>query len=385
MTHCLTVGEVRRRIANGSLTFDGQQHLLVIRLRHADRVAWLHGRRIAQIFEKRCTSILRHACSSLLRRSDLVIHDRGSRDLAILLMPRTASTPHINPEHARRILQRILSACTHRLGILVDGGWATLYEHTSMTRFDLLIEEALQRGIQEQMRYAFLGILGHELRTPLTSIQGYTETLLNESLSQEQQRSFLKTMRREALRMNEVIGRFFDLAMLDLDSPAQRNEANRCWSTEVIEEAFEQYRSSHVSSTLRIHFENAFEAFVSIKKSDILHIILNILDNAHKHAGERSNLLVCTSSINDGLLCISFEDDGPGVEQNDRERIFLLGERGETHAAGTGIGLTLARRLAHRAGGSLECTASTLGGCGMRLTLIAPPIHAATSSVDRHR
>ncbi len=69
-------------------------------------------------------------------------------------------------------------------------------------------------------------------------------------------------------------------------------------------------------------------------------------------------------------LRITVDDDGPGVDEADRERIFDFLRRGRTRATGTGIGLAVARMILERHGGSIAAGRSALGGA--RFTIIIP-------------
>jgi signal transduction histidine kinase len=108
---------------------------------------------------------------------------------------------------------------------------------------------------------------------------------------------------------------------------------------------------------------------VRANPSELRRVVRNLLDNAVTHAGSRVELRLGTT---DGHVVLDVVDDGPGVPEAERERVFDRFNRGDPArtrgAPGTGLGLAIARSLAERAGGRLEL-ASGAPGAHFRLTL----------------
>ncbi len=101
---------------------------------------------------------------------------------------------------------------------------------------------------------------------------------------------------------------------------------------------------------------------------DLYELLGNLLDNAGKWAHSRVQLDV---QPDDGRLCFTVDDDGPGIPEAERERMFERGVQGDEQRAGSGLGLDIVRTLAETYGGSVQALASPLGGLRMRLCLPA--------------
>ena len=91
----------------------------------------------------------------------------------------------------------------------------------------------------------------------------------------------------------------------------------------------------------------------------LLYAISNVLDNAVRHA---KTLVEVTTSVDHDQAVISVSDDGPGIQREDRERVFerftrLDDSRGRS-SGGTGLGLAIVRELVTRAGGTVVLTAA---------------------------
>jgi signal transduction histidine kinase len=98
-------------------------------------------------------------------------------------------------------------------------------------------------------------------------------------------------------------------------------------------------------------------------------ILSPLLENGRRHA--RSRVRIDARST-DGRLVVTVADDGPGIPDDARERIFEPGVRlggGSDESAGAGLGLSLARRLARAAGGDVTAQPATGGGALVRVDL----------------
>lgn len=116
---------------------------------------------------------------------------------------------------------------------------------------------------------------------------------------------------------------------------------------------------------------------VTVERQDLDELIGNLLDNACKWAQSRVAL---TSSLDNGRVIVTVEDDGPGVEPGLRARVLDRGVRVDEAAAGSGLGLAIVRDLAAVYGGSIELDRSPLGG--LRATL-ALPVPGGPPTIER--
>lgn len=102
------------------------------------------------------------------------------------------------------------------------------------------------------------------------------------------------------------------------------------------------------------------------ESQDLQEMVGNLLDNACKWA--RSRVLLAASHA-EGQLRIRIEDDGPGLSEAERSRVFERGVRADERTPGTGLGLDIARELASLYQGEVRLGVSTLGGLQAELTL----------------
>lgn len=229
---------------------------------------------------------------------------------------------------------------------------------------------------QPEVIRALLATVGHELRTPLTSLRGYIETVLDEEgLDSQTTRQFLETARREALRLGRLVEGMLEFSMLDLSG--RRFDAD-C-------DVIDQIRSS-VDAALPLARRRRVTiltrlppaAPARIDGDAFVHALLNVLENAVKHGRDGGNVRI--ECKRDGpYVCVAVDDDGPGIERSERERIFQMGARGERASRrGCGIGLSVVKAVIERAGGDVQVSASPMGGA--RFVLRVPAVDPTTCS-----
>jgi signal transduction histidine kinase len=100
---------------------------------------------------------------------------------------------------------------------------------------------------------------------------------------------------------------------------------------------------------------------------DFGEIVGNILDNARKHARSRVRVF---GSAQEGGPRICFDDDGPGIPAEDRERLVMRGERAISGGEGSGLGLSIVVEALERYGLQLSIEESSFGGCRLSFPAI---------------
>jgi signal transduction histidine kinase len=209
-------------------------------------------------------------------------------------------------------------------------------------------EMALQR-----LRDEFVASVSHELRTPLTQIRMFTETLLLDRIrSNDEQRRSLEIIDREARRLGQLVENVLQF------SRGERKVASlakaRVELAPLLSEIVDDFESSMNGTPVNIRPQLATGVAAEVDSDAIRQIVLNLLDNAVKY-GPKHQLIVMGLEANDSNAVLFVEDEGPGIPEADRKRIFERFHRLErdrqSATAGTGIGLSVVRDLAMRHGG----------------------------------
>ncbi len=347
----------------------GGRPVLVLRLPALERVAWRRGLRAARALERRAGAAFSTAALRVLRTGDLVAHDPASDVfVAALLAPTRGGADVPAAADARSALARIAATIASATRLDVLGGWTTYEAANDAGKTEALIERALLRGAQERERYAFFSSLGHELRTPLASIRGYLETLLDGEIDAGTRQRFVRIAHGESVRLSRLVDGMFEISLLDLHAvgPARA----RCTLREALQAARDACIANATRRGVGFAFAEPPPVELAIGLDQLTLVLVNLIDNAVKHGKRGGGVFVAVDDARAGSVCVTVDDDGPGIASNDRERVFELGERGATPAAGTGIGLALVRLVVERAGGRVTVERSPLGGA--RFSIVLP-------------
>jgi signal transduction histidine kinase len=230
--------------------------------------------------------------------------------------------------------------------------------------------EDLRRAAELKSR--FLSNMTHEFRTPVNSIIGLCN-LLDES-SQKENRGpepEISYIRKAAEQLSELVNDLLDLAKVEAGRSELRLGA--CNIEKLFGTLRGMLRPLLANASVNLVFEEAGDLpDIVTDESKISQILRNLVSNALKFT-ERGEVRVSARRIGEHVA-ISVADTGIGIHPEDHERIFeefiQLENALQPHTRGTGLGLSLSRRLSELLGGTLEVESSL--GTGSIFTLTLP-------------
>jgi signal transduction histidine kinase len=232
-------------------------------------------------------------------------------------------------------------------------------------RAEHLARQNAERANQSKAR--FLAMISHELRTPINAVIGYTELLTDEISGPVSalQRDNLSRMRASGTHLLGLIEDLLGYARIEAGKEVVRPESVAL--VEVVEQSLVLVRPLAERRGLRIRVEAPdHEVLLYTDARKLRQILVNLLANAVKFTDTGDVVLVLRVSGHDRDVRVYFEvtDSGPGIAEEDRERIFELfwqKDGGSTPGAGSGgLGLSVARQLARLLGGDVVVARSEL-------------------------
>lgn len=263
----------------------------------------------------------------------------------------------------RTLTDAAASDLTRRFDMLLLGGLATMWmlllplagrlgsgleERTHQLEAQRAELERLLAGEQEtrrrveelaRMKDAFLSAVSHELRTPLTVVTGMLMTLQRhgEALPAERQRDMLARAERSAHKLEELLKGLLELNRHDQDPGPARRERVELLS--VVNEARAHLPPHALELDLQV-------PDVMANPVQLERVVANLVGNAVRHAP--GSPIHITSMAVDDAVELQVADRGPGVPDELKQAIyepFRQGALNDSHAPGTGIGLSLVRRF----------------------------------------
>jgi PAS domain S-box-containing protein len=232
-----------------------------------------------------------------------------------------------------------------------------------LTSLVLSLRDAGVRRRADRSRSDLVATVAHELRSPLTGVKGFTSTLLAkwERFSESQRRLMLETVDADADRLTRLIGELLDVARIDSGRLQLRRQP-----LDVVAEV-EKITARHSgtdSATVSLHTEPVPEVWVDPDK--LAQVMINLLDNAVRHGDGKVEVGVCPGSTHD--VDIWVQDEGPGIPEDLRERVFAKFWRHGSRT-GTGLGLFIVRGLVEAHGGDVWVESAESGGARVRFGL----------------
>jgi signal transduction histidine kinase/DNA-binding response OmpR family regulator/ligand-binding sensor domain-containing protein len=234
------------------------------------------------------------------------------------------------------------------------------------------LQSALQAAQQATVaKSEFLANMSHEIRTPMNAVTGMASLLLDMEQSPEA-RDFVNTIRTSSQSLLTILNDILDLSKIESgkleleDLPFDLHAA--------IENGAELHAASAAAKGIELICDIHPTVPVAVRgdATRLRQVLVNLVSNAIKFtaAGE----VAVTARTLDGVLLLSVRDTGPGIPQQRLITIFEAFNQADASISrkfgGTGLGLTIARRLSQMMGGRLDVTSTE--GAGSEFTLHLP-------------
>ena len=239
----------------------------------------------------------------------------------------------------------------------------------------LITRMTLAQSRDARQKTSFVAAVSHELKTPLTSIRMYAELLLSRRVSNPaKQQAYLEVMVAESERLTRLINNVLDFGKLE-----QGQKKYRISEFDMGDFLVECIRTNRIRLK-KVGFELITQMpdqalLVKTDRDAMAQAFLNLMDNAIKYAGAGRFLKIILDKTSHDVQ-IKIQDDGPGIDPGLREKIFNKFFRADnsltTSKPGSGLGLSITRRMLRDLGGDIVMDTTLARGAGF---IIRIPIH----------
>lgn len=225
----------------------------------------------------------------------------------------------------------------------------------------------------ERLRNSLLSAVSHDLRTPLATIVGASSSLLEDRhrLDEAAVSSLHRLIFQSSMRMRSLVANILDMARLQSGPINLRRE----W------QAFEEVLGASLQD---VRTWSGGRQIISSVPPDlpllqfdsvlIQRVLINLLENAVKYTADNGCIRIDAGVVKNAVH-ISVSDDGPGLPDDEKEKIFDKFYRGSTSAAtaGAGLGLSICRAIVNAHAGEISAGPSSQGGACFTFTLPLSP------------
>jgi signal transduction histidine kinase len=261
-------------------------------------------------------------------------------------------------ESARNVRRTLLLLIAAALVAIAFGGW-------------VVFADARRQLALAQKKTDFVSNVSHELKTPLTSIRMFAEIMHGGNVAEEKRPQYLRIIVAEAERLTRLINNVLDFARLERKQ--KRYDFRPLDLHAVLARTWEGHELHLREQGFTTSWKAAPPPYPVRGDEDVLaQIFVNLLSNAEKYSADRKEIEI-HSYLTADAVHVSVLDRGSGVPAGEESKIFEAFYRAHDSLAsgiqGSGLGLTLAQRLAREHGGEITYQAREGGGSNVTLRL----------------
>lgn len=253
-----------------------------------------------------------------------------------------------------------LKSLTHQMQDRIDAATAELVEKNRR-----LLE-------MDSLKSEFVAMVSHELRTPLTSIIGFARTLQRVPMDAEKRQECLAIVEKEGKNLASLIEEYLDITKIEsgnFELTPGRVDLERLVS-EVI-------TISGWSANITIDAEDELPVLTA-DAARLRRVFRNLFENAIEYGGKDVAVRVLITRNSHGVL-VKVTDNGPGIPEEEVEKIFTKFHRLDSGGNGTGLGLTLVKAIIEEHGGRIRC--ESVPGKGTSFVFNLPSLDIAERKV----
>ena len=237
----------------------------------------------------------------------------------------------------------------------------------------IVLHDVTEQHRNEERRKEFVANVSHELRTPLTNVRSYAETLRDGGgdIPQDTANSFLDIIITETDRMTHIVQDLLTLSRLDAGN------AELVLSRFPFGEAIQSVARANALAAKQRRHDLTYDPPESLPlivgdRSRLEQVMMNIISNAIKYTPDGGHIRI-TAGSTESEVWMEVCDDGIGIPEEDRERIFerfyRVDKARSRESGGTGLGLSIAKEIVQRHHGAITLAPHQGPGTTVRLTL----------------
>ncbi len=233
-----------------------------------------------------------------------------------------------------------------------------------------------------QNREQLIATVSHDIKTPLSTILGYSELLSNSELNTKQI-YFNKNIKNSSDYISQLVQDLLDLTQIEAGKITLEKTAFNL--PNLIDEIAKNIQSVYNKKEINLQFEidESFNKNIISDAFRLKQILTNIIGNAYKFTENGTIKISANANLQPKIIAIKIEDTGIGIEESKRELIFeeftQANENIEKNYGGSGLGLTISKKLTEILGGKISVKSEVNKGSVFEISI---PLEFDNSSIN---
>ncbi len=269
---------------------------------------------------------------------------------------------HELPPEARELFQNTVSTEKEQMIEMTLQGrtWvllmSPLYNQSHVRGAVAVLRDMTEERRLDKLRKDFIANVSHELRTPISMLQGYSEAIVDDiGSSEEEKKEIAQVIYDESLRMGRLVNDLLDLARMEAGHISLNVEPVEL--REFFERVFRKFYGVAGDKEITLsHNLDLHEAKFVFDPDKMEQVLTNLIDNAIRHTNAGGTVHVDVQSAQSGLK-IAVKDSGSGIPEEDLpfifERFYKADKARTRGKGGTGLGLAIVKNIVDAHNGSI--------------------------------
>ncbi|MEC1551809.1 ATP-binding protein [Bacillus haynesii] len=269
---------------------------------------------------------------------------------------------HELPPEARELFQNTVSTEKEQMIEMTLQGrtWvllmSPLYNQSHVRGAVAVLRDMTEERRLDKLRKDFIANVSHELRTPISMLQGYSEAIVDDiASSEEEKKEIAQVIYDESLRMGRLVNDLLDLARMEAGHISLNVEPVEL--REFFERVFRKFYGVAGDKDITLsHNLDLNEAKFVFDPDKMEQVLTNLIDNAIRHTNAGGTVHVDVQSAQSGLK-IAVKDSGSGIPEEDLpfifERFYKADKARTRGKGGTGLGLAIVKNIVDAHNGSI--------------------------------
>ena len=268
------------------------------------------------------------------------------------------------PKEMIQLLDKVFHTESEQIGELKVQGRSyvviatPLYNQDRIRGAVAVVRDMTEERRLDKLRIDFVSNVSHELRTPIAMLQGYSEAMIDDmATTEEEMKEMAKIIYDESLRMGRLVNELLDLARMESGHAVLEKE--KVPIDAYLERITTKFQGLATDNNVHLVYNPSNNAhdYVYMDSDKIEQVLTNLIDNAIRHTAEDGTVTVSYNMKADNIT-ISVTDNGAGIPEEDLpfvfERFYKADKARTRGRSGTGLGLAIAKNIIETHNGKIS-------------------------------